>query len=250
MEEHEEVLKKIQSVKHWYHQIEILPGVITPGINNSAEALSLLDLPERCEGKRVLDLGTRDGFFAFEMERRGAEVVAIDYMPAERTGFKVASELLDSHVAFQQDNIYNVSREKYGEFDIILFLGLFYHLPNPLQALTILRSLCKEELYLETYVIDNALLLPNGEKQPLVQLAKILEDIPLMQFYHRNALNNDPSNFWGPNMKCVEQMLEECNFAVVKRVLHGERGIFKCAIRNDPHLRHQLDIARGAILPK
>jgi hypothetical protein len=66
------------------------PGITTPGINNTAQVLALLDLPDDARGLRVLDLGTR-GFFAFEMERRGAEVIAVDYIPKDQTGFAVAS---------------------------------------------------------------------------------------------------------------------------------------------------------------
>src|SRR5947209_5053550 len=99
-----EALKKVHSVPHWYHQIRIGEDIVTPGINNSALTLEHLGLPESCQGLRALDLGTRDGFFAFELERRGAEVIAVDYYPADRTGFQVASELLGSRVAFRQDN--------------------------------------------------------------------------------------------------------------------------------------------------
>lgn len=246
----QEIAESIGSVKHWYHQIEIKPGIITPGINNSAEMLRLLDLPQKCKGLRVLDLGTRDGFFAFEMEKRGAEVIAIDYMPKDKTGFQVAAELIQSRVTFVQDNIYHVTREKYGDFDVVLFLGLIYHLPNPMEALSIVRALCRGELYLETYVIDNALLLPDGKKTPLAAVSAMLQDIPLMQFYQGKALNNDFSNFWGPNMKCMEQMLIENNFIPVKSTLNGERGLFKCKVAHDADLQYNLNVARGLELPK
>ncbi|MGB8354143.1 MAG: class I SAM-dependent methyltransferase [Chthoniobacteraceae bacterium] len=86
----------------WYHRIELSPGIITPGINDSGENLRQLDglgLPVDCSGLRVLDIGTADGFMAFEMERRGAgEVIALDYRKPTTTGFTIASEILGSRV--------------------------------------------------------------------------------------------------------------------------------------------------------
>ncbi len=84
----------ISAYPRWYHRIEVRPGLITPGVNDSPGTLQMLQLPSDCTGMRVLDIGTRDGFFAFELERRGADVVAVDYMPAERTGFPIAAQLL------------------------------------------------------------------------------------------------------------------------------------------------------------
>jgi tRNA (mo5U34)-methyltransferase len=61
----------------WYHTLELAPGVVTPGMFDLRPYVSRYGLPERLDGKRVLDIGTWDGFWAFEMERRGAaEVVA------------------------------------------------------------------------------------------------------------------------------------------------------------------------------
>jgi len=247
MQTESEVMAKVNSVKHWYHQIEVRPGIVTPGINNSSEVLKRLDISDNCQRLRVLDLGTRDGFFAFELEKRGAEVIAVDYYPADSTGFKVASELLNSKVTYIQDNIYNISKEKYGTYDIILFLGLLYHLRDPLLALDIIRDICRNELYLETYVIDNAFLLPDGGKVPLHSISEKLQDIPLMEFFPRDSLNKDFSNYWGANFKCVELMLIESNFSIVEKGLYGDRAIFKCRISFDKELDYQKKIARGIV---
>src|SRR4051812_30744538 len=98
---------RIDSVPRWYHRIEVAPGVVTPGVTDSQTYLRFLDLPADCSGWRVLDLGTRDGFYAFEFERRGADVIAIDYVPKERSGFSVAAELLKSRVEYVQANLYD-----------------------------------------------------------------------------------------------------------------------------------------------
>lgn len=67
----DDAAKAIADFGRWYHRIELLPGLVTPGTNDSPEVLRRLDLPEDCSGLRILDFGTRDGFFAFECERCG-----------------------------------------------------------------------------------------------------------------------------------------------------------------------------------
>jgi tRNA (mo5U34)-methyltransferase len=242
-----DILDKIASVEHWYHRIEIRPGIITPGINDSPEALKRLNIPDDCSGLKVLDLGARDGFFSFEFEKRGADVLAVDYFSADGTGFKVAAELLNSKVKYIQDNIYSVSKEKYGTFDIVLFLGLLYHLPDPLLALDLIRTVCSNVLYVETYVIDNAFLLPNGDKVPLDAISKELQNIPIMQFDPLDSLNKGRPNYWGPNAKCMERMLIQSNFSVVEKNVFGDRAVFKCEITSDTKVKHLTDISRSLV---
>src|SRR6266496_1047254 len=103
--------EKISSVPFWYHRIELKPGLITPGINDSQAVLKFLELPKDCSGLRVLDIGARDGFFSFELEQRGAEVLAIDYVPPDRTGFMVAKEILGSNVTYKVANVYDLDPE-------------------------------------------------------------------------------------------------------------------------------------------
>ena len=164
-----QIRERIASVAHWYHQIEIRPGITTPGINNSAHTLRQLDLAARYDGLRVLDIGARDGYFSFELERRGAEVVAVDYMDPAETGFPVARELLGSSVDFHVGNIYDLTPERHGTFDLVLFLGLLYHLRDPLLALDRIWDVCNPDavLMLETQLLDNALLVGDGRFRTL-----------------------------------------------------------------------------------
>jgi len=247
----DKILKEISKVKSWYHQIELAPGIITPGVNNSTEVLKLLNLPINCRGLRVLDLGTRDGYFAFELEKRGAQVIAVDYLPKETTGFTVAQKILgNKNVNYKQDNLYNITQKNYGTFDIVLFLGLLYHLPDPIRALKIVRQVCKGTMYIETQGRNNAFLLPNGKLSTLDKISPILTDISIMQFYPKNTLNNDHSNYWAPNMTCLVNMLEETGFMVADKTINGNRLIAKCRIKEDRVLKYFMDIATGEMLPK
>jgi tRNA (mo5U34)-methyltransferase len=126
------IRKVIRSAPNWYHRIELAPGVFTPGANDSGKFLALLELPHDLSGKRVLDLGTRDGYFAFEAERRGAaEIIAIDYVDKSATGFAAVADYFGSSVRYIRENIWNLDPAVIGTFDIVLFLGLLYHLRNP-----------------------------------------------------------------------------------------------------------------------
>jgi tRNA (mo5U34)-methyltransferase len=217
--------ERVDSVASWYHRIEVAPGLITPGVNDSQLVLESLNLPADLSGLRVLDIGTRDGFFAFECERRGAEVTAIDYMPPEETGFLVARELLGSRVEFIQENVYELSHERYGGFDLVLFLGVLYHLRDPMLALDSVWNVARGRLIVETQVIDDALLTAPGEFKRLVDLSPELPPVPLMQFYPGDALNGDPTCVWAPNEACLKAMLEETGFEVESQLRIGQRGI-------------------------
>jgi len=215
--------------------VEVAPGVITPGINNSYGVLENLELPEDCRGLRALDLGTRDGFFSFELEKRGAkEVIAIDHISPEKTGFPILKEIFGSKVQYYQDNVYNLSKEKYGEFDLVLCLGLLYHLRDPLLALDKVREVCRNELYVESFVIDNHFI---NNKEPL--------NIPIMQFYPTNELSRDFTNWWAPNSICLLKMLEATNFTVIVRKITGDRAIFKCKINEDTKVKYFREIEKA-----
>ena len=109
--------RRIAEHSRWYHRITLAPGVVTPGVQDSAGVLAHLDqlgLPADCSGLSVLDIGVRDGFFAFELERRGAEVTGIDIMPPTETGFAIAAEILGSGVKYLVGNVYDLAPERLG----------------------------------------------------------------------------------------------------------------------------------------
>lgn len=220
-----EIERQLARVPHWYHRIEVAPGVLTPGINDSQAALRGLGLPADLSGRRVLDIGTRDGFFAFECERRGAEVLAVDAAPIEHTGFAVAQALVGSQVRYQQRTIWDLSRARDGQFDVVLCLGLLYHLRDPLAALDLVRSLCTGVLYLETAVLDPASAREFNDLGAWSANVAEFDSTPLMQFLPGKVANDDPTNFWLPNRACLKAMLEESNFVVDRVDVRGSRAI-------------------------
>lgn len=242
-----EISQKIKSVAHWYHQIEIAPGIVTPGINPCREVLKRLGLPVDCKGLSVLDIGARDGFFSFELERRGAEVLAVDYESPDRTGFNVARDLLGSHIKYEVANVYELSPERFGTFDIVLFLGVLYHLRNPLLALDKIWSVCKDTMWLESHVMDEATVDVRGELKRLDQIAPKLANLPIMQFFARDELNKDFSNWWAPNCACVIAMLESSSYIVKSHKLYGSRAVFQCQVTTDPQREYHRRIERSIV---
>lgn len=214
-----EIRQRIQQHGRWFHEIELAPGIVTPGEDSNRMKLPILErlgLPQDCRGLRVLDIGCSDGYFSFEMERRGAEVMAMDFVPADYTGFEVARTILGSEVEYRMGNVYGLDPETVGQFDLVLFLGVLYHLRKPLVALDAIRSVLKPggRLFLATLMIDDFLLLPDGSSTTLREVAPVLEDIPLWQAYPRDTLNGDFTNCFAPNRAALVAALEEAEFEV------------------------------------
>lgn len=203
----------------WWHEIEVAPGIVTPGDDSNRMKLPILDrigLPKTMTGMRALDVGCSDGYFAFEMERRGANVTAMDFVPETYTGFATARAILGSEVEYVMENVYNLAPEKYGLFDVVLFMGVLYHLRKPLAALDAIRSVMRPGglLLVGTMMIDEYFALPDGSLTTLAAIHPILADVPLWQAYPRDSLNGDFTNCFAPNRRALEVALAEAQFEV------------------------------------
>jgi tRNA (mo5U34)-methyltransferase len=157
--------ERVNSIE-WYHTIDLGQGVITPGSFDHRPYVDHFGLPARLDGKRVLDVATFDGFWAFECEKRGAaEVVAIDLdrysdvdlAPRVRqqlsgeqlnkplgTGFTLAHEVLGSSVRRETLSVYDLSPERLGTFDVVFCSDLLLHLTSPVKALQNIRTVTTE----------------------------------------------------------------------------------------------------------
>jgi len=214
-----EIERLIAEHGRWWHEIELAPGILTPGDDSNRMKLPILDalgLAPDLTGKRALDIGASDGYFSFELEKRGAEVVAIDFVPETYSGFATARKILGSAVDYRMDNVYNLTPASYGAFDVVLFLGVLYHLRKPLAALDAIRSVMREgaQLFAGTMLIDEYVLLPDGRTTTLDALNPLLKNIPLWQFYPGDSLNGDYTNEFAPNRRALEAALQEAQFRV------------------------------------
>ena len=125
--------------------MELPGGTVTPGRVDARRAAATVPLPQSLRGKRCLDAGTRDGFWAFEMERRGAaEVVAVDGPDAQwRPAFDVAHEALRSKVERRDIGVADLSPDAVGEFDVVVCGSLTLCLRDPVAAMAAVRSVCR-----------------------------------------------------------------------------------------------------------
>jgi len=180
----------------WWHSID-LGDRVTPGVNTLEHLRTYwaeMRFPSDLRGKRVLDIGCWDGFFSFEAERHGAEVVAVDcWRPPN---FFKAQEALHSKVEFREMSVYEITARKLGTFDIVLFLGVLYHLRHPLLGLERVCEVTKEEAVIESHIIDEFYVCER----------------PLMEFYEGSELAGQYDNWWGPSCDCLTRMIRASGF--------------------------------------
>lgn len=218
----------------WYHTIELEPGLLTPGWHDTRAVVGDVPFPASLEGKRCLDVGTFDGFWAFEMERRGAaEVVAIDVLDPEQwdwpvnssaaakaeigrrkaggEGFEIARACLGSAVRRLEMSVYDASPEVLGQFDVVYLGSLLVHLRDPIRAVERLRSVCAGRL-----IVVDGIDLP---------LSLALPRTPVAHFDGKGR-----PWWWYPNAAGLRRIVEAGGFEVVE----GPRRLFLPPGRGQP----------------
>jgi tRNA (mo5U34)-methyltransferase len=215
--------------RKWFHVFDFGDGLETPGRDVTEPKLAALELPD-LTGKSVIDIGTYDGYFSFESERRGAaRVVANDHWawtwPGEdaRRNFDLVREVLDSRVEALTVPVEELDGAEHGTFDVALFLGVLYHAPDMIRYLRAVRSVTKGMLVLET----------------MVDALDI--DRPAAIAYPTGTFPNDDSNHWGPNPACVEALLHRVGFSRVERRGLWERGTLQPQGAGPRRSRHPTD---------
>ena len=235
----------IASRTDWWHEIDVGDGITTPGIVGLPYQQTLwktLQLPEDMRGLRVLDVGTLDGYFAFECERRGASVVAIDVMPEDARGFALAKRLLGSRATYFHMSVYELDEERLGgPFDLVLCLGVYYHLRHLFVALDNLWKITAGEMRLETHVIDDHFVLDDGSVVKLKDIDPRLTRVPIYRFYRFNELNPvDYSNWFGGNVAAVTESLASAGFEPTLLGQWNNRAAFRA--RKNPNKPREWEI--------
>lgn len=206
----------------WFHSIDLGDGLVTPGMKSpEVHAIEYeaffggMDL----NGKSVLDIGAWNGVYSFEAKRRGAaRVVAADaptWVDPNANGhaaFVFARDALGLKVEDAVINVDDMSPEVFGgQFDLVLFLGVFYHLPDPLLSLKRAAAMSRDVLVVETHM-------------DLLNLG-----VPAMRYYVGDELYGDSSNYWGPNAPLIVELLKAEGFGEVEvsTPVHPTRGVFR-----------------------
>ena len=254
------VRQRVAEVPFWWHSIDVGGGVTTPGVKSPedlAHELAGVDLPD-VRGKSVLDIGGWDGFFAFKAEEAGASRVAVidhymwsldlpqmvayweqckaagippnpyhetefwhpDTLPG-KAGFDAARELRGSGVEAIVDDFMETDLDALGQFDVVLYLGVLYHMENPMLALRRLSQVTRERAIVET----EAAVIPGSEHQAL------------WRFFPGAELNADVSNWWAPNMAALAGALPAVGFSSVEVKRGPSREQVESTARDPLHYR-------------
>lgn len=227
----DEITRRIRELGPWFHNIN-LAGVQTapdhflgdyPNVKWRAFAHAI---PADLHGMTVLDVGCNGGFYAIEMKRRGADrVVALEPDAGYLAQARFAAEVSGADIEFHSLSVYDVARLQ-ERFDLVLFLGVFYHLRHPLLALDLLQEHVARGLLVFQSLIRGA-----SEVESLEPDYNFWEkdvfDRPAYPKLHfvEHSYSNDPTNWWIPNRACVEAMLRSAGFELVGQ---PEPEVFVC----------------------
>jgi tRNA (mo5U34)-methyltransferase len=229
----EEIEERVRELGDWFQNIDLhgIPSAPNhflgdyPAVKWQRFAAAV---PEDLTGKSVLDIGCNAGFYSIEMKRRGAgRVLGIDSEPMYLAQGRFAAEVLGMEIQFRQLSVYDVAqlREK---FDLVIFMGVLYHLRHPLLALDLIRE----------HVAGDLLLFQSMQRgsQEVGTLTSDYDfwetdvfdrpDFPRMHFIEKRYAH-DPTNWWIPNRACVEAMLRSARFRILQ---HPEEEVYLCQV--------------------
>ncbi len=205
----------------WHQRFELNgSGNFTPGFNSIEHLFELAQIPNDLAGASVLDIGTTNGGSAFLSEQRGASrVVAVDICDPDVFGFDKISSFLNSKVTFLKSSVYELpERLNYEKFDLVFFWGVLYHLRHPLLGIDALNQISGDLLTIET-VISSA-------------------DDSSANFFRKDELSNDGSNWWAPSEQCLLDFCESAGFTAETMsrwdASVSERILVNAQIRNVP----------------
>lgn len=247
---------QMQALGPWFHNLHLPGGRQTAPDHRFGDFPAFKwrqiapHLPEDLTGRRVLDIGCNAGFYSFQLAERGADVVGLDFDEHYLRQARWAAECmgLSQRVEFRRGNVYEVGAMS-EHFDLVVFMGVFYHLRYPLLALDGIARLAPDLLVFQTLTCGDS-----GKVEAAV------EDLdfeardrlsaagwPRMAFIEKRFAG-DPTNWWAPNRSGVLAMLRSAGFAIVHEP--GDE-IFLCrpdaAAKRDHWQTQEWDMARTAL---
>lgn len=178
-------------------------------------------VPTDLSGKSVLDIGCNGGFYSFEMKRRGAaRVLALDHDWTYLAQAQFARDQLGLDVEFRQLDVYDLGQLGDEQFDLVLFLGVLYHLRHPLYALEQVARLVRGRLIFQTLERGSSEIMEVAEDYPITERNVFFDDrYPRLHFVEQRFAG-DPTNWWIPNRAASEAMLRSVGLRIVDRPCH------------------------------
>jgi tRNA (mo5U34)-methyltransferase len=219
-----EIARRVRALGEWFHNLD-LGGVATAPDHPLGDFPRLVWkhvaplLPVDLRGKSVLDIGCNAGFYSLELKRRGAaRVLGID--PDERylAQARFAAEVHGLEIDYRQMSVYEVPQLQ-ERFDLVLFMGVLYHLRHPLLALDLIHE----------HVVADRLLFQSMQRGA-TEIAAVEPDYPFAErqvfeqpgfprmSFIEHSYAGDPTNWWVPNRACAEAMLRSAGFVIEQHV--------------------------------
>lgn len=227
----DEIQHDVQKLGKWFHNID-LRGVKTapdhflgdyPNVKFQRFAHAL---PNDLTGKSVLDIGCNAGFYSIEMKRRGAErVIGIDSDERYLAQARYASKVLGRNIEFRNMSVYDVA--SLGEkFDVVIFMGVLYHLRHPLLALDLLyENVVKDLLVFQSMQRGSNQVEPLKTDYDFWETDVFQNNAFPQMYFIEHRYSNDPTNWWIPNRACMEAMLRSSGFEITE---HPEPEVYIC----------------------
>jgi tRNA (mo5U34)-methyltransferase len=237
----QQIEQRVRSLGDWFHNID-LHGVQTAPAHFLGDYPNVKwrrfahAVPADLTGKSVLDVGCNGGFYSIEMKRRGASrVLAIDsddlYLEQARFASAVCGH---SDIEFRNMSVYDVNT--LGErFDVVIFMGVLYHLRHPLLALDRLYGVVRETMIFQSMQRGSTDVTALADDYPFAETAIFEKSgYPRLHFVERSYAG-DPTNWWIPNRAAAEAMLRSAGFLIED---HPEDEVYICSRGERPDVRH------------
>ena len=227
----EQIRQRVEELGDWFHNLD-LAGVQTAPDHFLGDYPQIkwqrfsAALPEDLSGKSVLDVGCNAGFYSIEMKRRGADrVVGIDTDEKYLAQARFAAKVSNAEIEFRELSVYEVA-DLHERFDLVLFMGVLYHLRHPLLALDLLHEHVAGDLLVAQSLLRGSKEIVNLPPDFPFWEEKAFEndEFPRMYFVEKRFAN-DPTNWWIPNRACFEAMLRSAGFEILE---HPEDEVFIC----------------------
>lgn len=227
----DQIRERVSSLGPWFHNLD-LDGVQTAPAHFLGDYPAVKwrgfehAIPADLRGKSVLDIGCNAGFYSIEMKRRGAaRVLGIDFDDEYLAQARFAAEVKQCEIEFRKMSVYDVAHLQ-EKFDLVIFMGVLYHLRHPLLALDLLHEhVVKDLLVFQSLMRGSAAVEPLQPDYPFSETS-IFErpSFPRMYFIEQRY-SKDPTNWWIPNLACAQAMLRSAGFKIVD---HPEEEVLIC----------------------
>ena len=199
------IVQELNDTGGLYHRFDVGEGLVLEGHYDMTRYLHHYNLPESLAGKTALDIGTASGFWAFQLDQRGADVTAIDVWPP--ASFEKVSRCVGANVRYVQMDVYDLTPD-FGTFDFVFCGSLLLHLSDQFRVIQNIRSVCTGEAIIATAIMSD----------PAV------EDRPYAEFSGVHAIDGDYWTYWMPNVKTLEKMLLTAGFSKVEEIARFDLG--------------------------